>query len=93
MVQKRVRVRCEWRAQKGKQTDERAQATHRLIPLLRGAVLGTDQRPPDRRRKDIVEIQVQLRQNADAGPTGMVYRHDRFETDLEIASDPDHSWI
>src|ERR1700679_316741 len=52
-----------------------------------------EQRLSDRGREHVVEIKVQLPENADAGAAGAVHRHLRFETDLEVATDPDHARI
>ena len=51
------------------------------------------QRPPDGGREDVVEIKMQLAENADAVATCPVDRELRLQPDLEIATDPDHTWI
>src|SRR5262249_1077174 len=52
-----------------------------------------EQRPADRRRKDVVEIKVQLTEKADAGAAGPIDRNHRLRTYLKITADPDHTWI
>ena len=44
-------------------------------------------------REHVVEIKMQLPEDADAGAAGAIDRHLRLEADLEIAADPDHARI
>src|SRR5580704_6539934 len=54
---------------------------------------GAEQRPADSPRENIVEVEVQLRDGADAGAARAIGRDDRLDPDLEIVSDPDHARI
>ena len=60
---------------------------------FRHAGLGTEERSPDCPRKDVIEVQMELRQYANAGSAGTVDGHNRFETDLEVVPDPNHPGI
>src|SRR5580704_4426614 len=54
---------------------------------------GAEQRPADSPREHIVEVEVQLRDGADAGAARPIDRDDRLDPDLEIIADPDHAGI
>src|SRR5262245_57759617 len=55
-------------------------------------VAGED-RPADRRREDVVEIEVQLADHADAAAAGAVDRYDRLDAELEVLAGPQDARI
>src|SRR5450631_294849 len=60
---------------------------------LRGRRCVAEDRFAEAVRKQVVEVEVQLSENAHAGAAGTIDGDDRFEADLEIFADPDDARI
>src|SRR4029077_8620300 len=96
MVEERVRLRRAACEHEDKEDDSNQRwASHGQLPRKGAGGLdrAAEQRLADAARVDVVEIEVQLRDDADIGSTLPVDRDQRLDTDLEGVTDPQHPGI